>query len=184
MKKKKDFLSLSDFSRDDIWKILFLAKKFKNKSHQKILLGKSIGLIFQKPSTRTSVSFAVGIFQLGGQPLILNADILQIKRGETPKDTGRVLSRYLDAIVVRAHKHTDLEEMAQFATIPVINGLTDREHPCQVMADLLTLMEKKTRRRARATRGPRPPTRSNCKTTGARGTRSMRARFGRNAITG
>lgn len=140
---KKDFLSIADFSQKEIWNLLLLAKKLKKNKFSKSLQNKCIGLIFQKPSTRTAVSFAVGIGQLGGQPLILNADILQIKRGESPKDTGRVLSRYLDAIVIRANRHDEVLEMASHSTVPVINGLTDREHPCQVLADLLTIMEKK-----------------------------------------
>jgi ornithine carbamoyltransferase len=106
-----------------------------------VLNTKTVGLVFQKPSTRTAVSFAVGVSQLGGTPLILTADVLQIKRGESPRDTARVLSRYLDAIVIRAHHHDDVLEMARYASIPVINGLTDLEHPCQVLADLLTIME-------------------------------------------
>jgi ornithine carbamoyltransferase len=141
-KKKRDFLSMSDFSQKEIWEVLVLAQKMKKRSFSNVLKNRSIGLIFQKPSTRTSVSFAVGIHQLGGHPLLLNADILQLKRGEAPKDTGRVLSRYLDAVVIRANRHDDIMEMAGFATVPVINGLTEKEHPCQVMADLLTIMEK------------------------------------------
>lgn len=142
-KKKRDFISIADFSKDEIGSLLSLARRLKKKGCSKDLAGRTIGLIFQKPSTRTTVSFAVGAVQLGGHPLILNADVLQLKRGETPKDTGRVLSRYLDAIVLRANRHEDVVEMAHYATVPVINGLTDKEHPCQVMADLLTIMEKK-----------------------------------------
>ena len=142
MQTKKDLISIADLSQQEIWDILLLAKKLKN--HSSVALkGKSVGLIFQKPSTRTAVSFAVGVSQLGGQALILNADILQIKRGESPKDTGRVLSRYLDGIVIRADRHDDVVEMARHATIPVINGLTNLEHPCQVLADLLTVMDHK-----------------------------------------
>ncbi len=140
---KRDFLSLSDFSQKEISDLLVLARRLKKSKTSKVLAGQTVGLIFQKPSTRTSVSFAVGVVQLGGHPLILNADVLQIKRGETPKDTGRVLSRYLDAIVMRAAHHTELEELAHYASIPVINGLTDREHPCQVLADLLTIMDQR-----------------------------------------
>lgn len=142
-KTKRDFISISDFSREEIWALLELAKKLKKKRFERILAGRTVGLIFQKPSTRTAVSFAVGVVQLGGHPLLLNADILQIKRGESPRDTGRVLSRYLDAIVIRANHHDDVIEMAGFSDIPVINGLTDQEHPCQVLADLLTIMEHK-----------------------------------------
>lgn len=146
---KRDFISFADFNRKDVWAVLERARALKRKRFSATLKSRTIGLIFQKPSTRTSVSFAVGIVQLGGHPLILNADVLQIKRGETPKDTGRVLSRYLDAVVVRANRHADVLEMASYASVPVINGLTDREHPCQVMADLLTLMEHRRIRHPR-----------------------------------
>lgn len=137
----RDFISIADFSRSETIDLLLLAQKLKKNRLSQALRGKSIGLIFQKPSTRTAVSFAVGVSQLGGQPLILSADILQIKRGESPRDTSRVLSRYLDAIVIRANHHADVLEMAGFASIPVINGLTDLEHPCQVLADILTIMD-------------------------------------------
>lgn len=137
----RNFLSFADFSQKEIWDLLLLSAQLKKKKLNRALSGKSVGLIFQKPSTRTAVSFAVGVSQLGGVPLILNADVLQIKRGESPRDTSRVLSRYLDAIVIRANQHKDVEEMAKYSTIPVINGLTEMEHPCQVLADLLTIME-------------------------------------------
>ncbi len=151
--KKRDFISFADFTRDEICDILLLAARLKKKRTSHVLRGKTVGLIFQKPSTRTAVSFAVGVIQLGGHPLILNADILQIKRGESPRDTGRVLSRYLDAIVIRAHRHDEIMEMAGFADIPVINGLTDLEHPCQVLADLLTIMEYKKFKNPKALKG-------------------------------
>jgi ornithine carbamoyltransferase len=108
-----------------------------------VIAGKSLGLIFEKPSTRTMVSFAVAINQLGGFPLILNPQNMQRGRGETIKDTARTLSRYLDAIVIRAFRHTDIEEFARWSSVPVINGLSDREHPCQVLGDILTIIEKK-----------------------------------------
>lgn len=149
----RDFLSIADFSRDELWKILQLSAELKKKKKSSALDGKSVGLIFQKPSTRTAVSFAVGVSQLGGTPLILNADVLQIKRGESPRDTARVLSRYLDAIVIRANHHGDVMEMAGYASIPVINGLTDLEHPCQVMADLLTIMEHRKMKHPKALAG-------------------------------
>jgi ornithine carbamoyltransferase len=139
--RKHDFISIADLDRDAIYDLLTLARQLKKQPFRKTLQSKTVGLIFQKPSTRTSVSFAVGVAQLGGHPLLLNADVLQLKRGETPKDTARVLSRYLDIIVIRANHHSDVLEMAGFADIPVINGLTDQEHPCQVLADLLTIME-------------------------------------------
>ena len=99
----------------------------------------SVGLIFAKPSTRTRVSFGVGIAQLGGFPLFLSADELQLGRGETVKDTAHVLSRYLDAIVIRTFAQADVDELAEHAEIPVVNGLTDEEHPCQALADLMTI---------------------------------------------
>jgi ornithine carbamoyltransferase len=151
--RKHNFLSIADFNRDQIFDLLFLARQLKKQPFRKTLRGKTVGLIFQKPSTRTSVSFAVGVVQLGGQPLLLNADVLQIKRGESPRDTARVLSRYLNAIVIRANHHSDVLEMAGFADIPVINGLTDQEHPCQVLADLLTIMEKTKMKHPRELKG-------------------------------
>lgn len=150
---KQDLLSINDLSAADIADLLSLARKLKKAGPSEALAGKTVGLIFQKPSTRTTVSFAVGVSQLGGQPLILSADVLQIKRGESPKDTGRVLSRYLDAIVMRASHHSELVELAKWATIPVINGLTDREHPCQVLADLLTIMDHRKMKSAKELKG-------------------------------
>jgi ornithine carbamoyltransferase len=121
--------------------LVVIGSQNEARSASNALKGKTVGLVFQKPSTRTAVSFSVGVAQLGGTPLLLNADVLQIKRGESPKDTARVLSRYLDAIVIRAHQHDEVMEMSRYASIPVINGLTNKEHPCQVLADLLTIME-------------------------------------------
>jgi ornithine carbamoyltransferase len=135
------FISIADFDRQQLWDVLLAASVLKKKKFSKALATKTVGLIFQKPSTRTAVSFAAGVAQLGGTPLILTADVLQIKRGESPRDTARVLSRYLDAIVIRANHHDDVLEMSRYASVPVINGLTDLEHPCQVLADLLTIME-------------------------------------------
>ncbi len=140
----KNLLSVFDLSAQEIWSLLILAAKLKKGAGSKpYLRGKSVGLIFEKPSTRTSVSFSVATYQLHGFPLMLDAKNLQRKRGETIHDTSQTLSRYLNAIVIRAFKHTDVEEFAQSATIPVINGLTDREHPCQILGDLLTIMEQK-----------------------------------------
>ncbi len=139
----RNFISITDFSRKELGDLLTNAIRLKKRPFSRVLQGRTVGLIFQKPSTRTAVSFAVGVVQLGGHPLILNADVLQIKRGESPKDTGRVLSRYLDAIVIRANHQSDVQEMADVADIPVINGLTEREHPCQVLADFMTIMEKR-----------------------------------------
>jgi ornithine carbamoyltransferase len=141
---KKDLISIFDLSNAEMWMLLKTAAKLKSaKKRSAVLAGKSFGLIFEKPSTRTMVSFAVAINQLGGFPLILNPQNLQRGRGESIKDTTRTLSRYLDAIVIRAFRHADIEEFARWASVPVINGLSDREHPCQVMGDILTIMEKK-----------------------------------------
>ena len=141
---KKDLISIFDLSIADMWGLLKTAAKLKKaKKPARMLAGKSLGLIFEKPSTRTTVSFAVAMNQLGGFPLILNPQNLQRRRGETIKDTARTLSRYLDSIVIRAFRHADIEEFARWSSVPVINGLSDREHPCQVMGDILTIMEKK-----------------------------------------
>ena len=113
------------------------------KGIENTLKGKSLGFIFEKPSTRTMVSFSVAMYQLGGFPLILDAHNLQSKRGETIHDTALTLARYLDAVVIRALKHRDVEEFVSVSTIPIINGLTDKEHPCQILADILTIVEKK-----------------------------------------
>ena len=146
---KKDLLRVGDLNREEIEELLDLSQKLKarQKDGQKVtpLLGKTLGLIFEKSSTRTRVSFEVGMYQLGGQSLFLSSKDLQIGRGETIPDTARVLSRYLDGLVIRTFGHEIVEEMARHATIPIINGLTDRHHPCQVLADLLTIQEKKQR---------------------------------------
>lgn len=147
--KGRDLLSMANFSQDEIYQILSQALELKrlkklNRTHQ-LLKGKTIALVFQKPSTRTRVSFEVGIAQLGAYPLFLNAADLQLTRGESLKDTGKVISRYVDGIVMRAYAQKDLEELADGATVPVINGLTDDFHPCQVLADFLTILEKKDR---------------------------------------
>lgn len=140
----RDFLSLHDFNPQEIAGLLEVAAAFKNGDGppQPILPGKSIGLIFRKPSTRTRVSFEAAVWQLGGHPLFLSAADLQLGRGETIADTGQVLSRYLDALVVRTFSQQELVELAAAADIPVINGLTDLLHPCQVLADLLTIQER------------------------------------------
>ncbi len=147
--KGRDFLTLADYSQDEIYQILSQALEFKrskrlNMSNQS-LKGGTVAMIFQKPSTRTRVSFEAGIAQLGGHPLFLGAAELQLARGESMRDTGKVISRYVDGIVMRAFAHKDLEELAEGATIPVINGLTDDAHPCQVLADFMTILEKKNR---------------------------------------
>ncbi len=144
--KGRDFIALEDWSRAEIEYLLDLARDikadFKAGKEHKPLAGKTLGLIFQKSSTRTRVSFEVGMYQLGGYPLFLSAADTQLGRGELIKDTARVLSGYLDGIMIRTYDHSDVLELAKYADIPVINGLTDLLHPCQVMADLLTMQEQ------------------------------------------
>ena len=141
---KKDLLTLRDITRDDLEKIFELATKLKSERGKTAFLplsGKSIGLIFAKSSTRTRVSFEVGVGELGGRALYLDQSKMQVGRGETVADTANVLSRYLHGIVIRTFSHQDVEELARVATIPVINALTDEYHPCQILADLLTIRE-------------------------------------------
>lgn len=141
----KHLLKLLDLSSEEIIGILDLADQLKYERKNKIphrhLEGKSIGLIFQKSSTRTRVSFETGIYQLGGQPLFLSSRDLQIGRGEPVQDTARVLSRYLDGIMIRTYEQKEVEDLAKYGSIPIINGLTDLCHPCQVLADLMTIRE-------------------------------------------
>ncbi|MGD6875357.1 ornithine carbamoyltransferase [Bacillus infantis] len=145
----KDFLTLADFSKNTILGLVQKARKMKNASllgkDSKSLNGKILGMIFEKPSTRTRVSFEAGMIQLGGSALYLNSNDLQIGRGETVADTAKVLSQYVDAIMIRTFSHGMVEELALYADIPVINGLTDLYHPCQALADLLTIYEVKGR---------------------------------------
>ena len=139
---KKDFLCLSDIEPSGGWEIIENAIRFKKgekKSH--ILEGKNIGLLFSKPSTRTRVSFEVGINKLGGKAVYMTSSQLQISRGEDVRDTARTLSRYLDGLVVRTYAHAWLEEFAANASVPVINALTDFSHPCQILADVQTIYE-------------------------------------------
>lgn len=142
----KHLLKLMDCSKEEINSILDLADQLKYELKNGIphpyLAGKSIGLIFQKSSTRTRVSFETGIFQLGGQALFLSSRDLQIGRGEPVQDTARVLSRYLHGIMIRTFEQKEVEDLAQYGSIPIINGLTDFAHPCQVLADLMTIREK------------------------------------------
>ena len=139
---KRDFLSIIDFSRDEILRTLDLAEALRDGSAKgRPLEGKTLGMIFAKSSTRTRVSFEVGAYQLGGHALFLSARDIQLGRGEPIRDTARVLSRYLDGIMIRTYAHQEVEELARWATIPVINGLTDLLHPCQVLADMLTLRQ-------------------------------------------
>ena len=141
---KKDFLTLQDITRDDLENIFDLAikmKKDRNDQSYTPLAGKSIGLIFAKSSTRTRVSFEVGVGELGGRPLYLDQSKMQVGRGETVADTANVLSRYLHGIVIRTFAHEEVAELARVATIPVINALSDEFHPCQLLADMLTIKE-------------------------------------------
>ncbi len=144
MSKVKDFISLTDFTSEELKSFLVLAEEMKKKpdDFREVLKGKSLGLIFNKHSTRTRISFQVGIYQLGGTGLFFGPNQLQISRGESISDTAQVLSRYLDGIMIRTFNHDDIVALAQNATIPIINGLTDYNHPCQVMADLQTIKEK------------------------------------------
>ncbi|GAB4410628.1 MAG: ornithine carbamoyltransferase [Thermodesulfovibrionales bacterium] len=144
---KRDFLTIWDLSAEEISSIVDRALRLKSGADRSKcpLIGKSIGLLFEKPSTRTRVSFEAGIYQLGAQAIYMNAGDLQMGRGETIGDTARTLSRYLNAIVIRTYEHSRIEEFASKASIPVINGLSDLHHPCQVLADLMTIYEKKGR---------------------------------------
>src|SRR5919201_2720074 len=144
--KGRCFTRVADWSRDELLAVLDLADELKrlqqSRDEHHLLPGRTLGMIFQKPSTRTRVSFEVGIAQLGGVGLYLAAGDLQLGRGETIRDTATVLSRYLDAIAIRPFAQHDVEELARHASIPVINGLTDETHPCQALADVMTIREK------------------------------------------
>lgn len=143
----KHFLKLLDYSGKEITDMLNLADQLKYEQkhgiEHKLLAGKTLGMIFQKASTRTRVSFEVGMYQLGGYPLFLSANDMQIGRGEPVEDTARVLSRFIDGIMIRTFEQAEVEALAEYGSIPVINGLTDFCHPCQVMADLMTIREYK-----------------------------------------
>jgi ornithine carbamoyltransferase len=142
--KGRSFRRVADYTGEELELVLDLAERMKqtSRAEQLVLPGRSLGMIFQKPSTRTRVSFEVGMTQLGGHGLYLRADDLQLGRGETIRDTATVLSRYLDGIVIRTFAQSDVEELAHHAEIPVINGLTDETHPCQALADMLTIRER------------------------------------------
>jgi ornithine carbamoyltransferase len=144
--KGRDFLRVNDWDADELTSVLDLADRLKARQREHVehrhLEGRTLGMIFQKPSTRTRVSFEVGMFQLGGAALYLAAGDLQLGRGETIKDTGVVLSRYLDGIMIRTFAQADVDELAAAADIPVINGLTDKFHPCQALADVMTIRER------------------------------------------
>ena len=145
----KDLLDIATMPRKQIRDLLQLAASLKTKQRRgiphRLLVGKTLGLLFQKPSTRTRVSFEAGMNQLGGHALVLPMGDIQLSRGETVSDTARVLSRYLDGIVIRTYDHSIVEEWAVEAAMPVINGLTDHSHPCQALSDLLTIQEIKGR---------------------------------------
>jgi len=139
---KRDLLSIRDLSKNEIYSLIDLAKNFKKGSRKESLKGMSVVLVFEKASTRTHVSFDAGINRLGGHPIMLTPTGSQIGRGEPVKDTARVLSRYCDMIVMRTYSHSNIEQMAQYASVPVINALTDLVHPCQVLSDCMTIIEK------------------------------------------
>ena len=144
---KRDLLSITDLSPKEVEKLLYDAARLKKSPVvPNALRGKTVALVFEKPSTRTLVSFAAGIQALGGFPLVLQSDALQWKRGESIPDMARVMTRYVQAIMIRSRQHKDVQEFARNTTIPVINGLTDSEHPCQVLADLMTLWERRGRK--------------------------------------
>lgn len=143
----KHLISLHHLKTEDIENIFNLAEKLKKQLKEgiphKILAGKTLGMIFTKSSTRTRVSFEVGMYQLGGYPLFLSSNDIQLGRGETIHDTAQVLSRYVDGIMIRTFKQSDVDDLAKYGSIPVINGLTDLMHPCQILADLFTVYEHK-----------------------------------------
>ncbi|MBI5657172.1 MAG: ornithine carbamoyltransferase [Geobacter sp.] len=146
---KKDFLALNDFSKAELDALFALTAELKAKQKQGIehhlLKGKNVALIFEKSSTRTRVSFEVGVYQLGAHPLFISSGTSQMGRGEPIKDTARVMSRYCDGVMIRTFGQEIVEEFARYASVPVINGLTDLFHPCQIMADLFTVIEQKGR---------------------------------------
>lgn len=147
--KGRDLLTLYDFTKEELVEFLRAGEELKIRSRMgektHVLSGKKLGMIFEKPSTRTRVSFEVAMYELGGHAIYLSSSELQLRRGETIADTARVLSRYVDGIMARVYSHKDLVELAKYATVPVINGLSDMFHPCQVLGDLLTIKEKKGR---------------------------------------
>jgi ornithine carbamoyltransferase len=137
-----DFLAIPDFTTEELYNLFDLAERMRNKKYdKKPLAGQTLAMIFMKSSTRTRVSFEVGMYQLGGHALFLSPRDVQLGRGEPIADTARVLSRFVNGIMIRTFAHQDIEELAQYATVPVINGLTDLLHPCQILADLLTVRQ-------------------------------------------
>jgi ornithine carbamoyltransferase len=143
---KKDFLSINDLDEDALEGIvaeaMHLKRQKSNGAAHELLRGKSLGMIFEKASTRTRVSFEAGMTDLGGNALFLNPQDLQLGRGEEIRDTARVLARYVDAVMIRAYRHETVEEFARWSSVPIINGLSDRLHPCQVLSDIMTLQER------------------------------------------
>ncbi|MDR0890951.1 MAG: ornithine carbamoyltransferase [Endomicrobium sp.] len=141
--KAKHLLSIDDLSKQNIYELIYKAFELKsNKTkYANACNGKTLGLIFNKPSTRTIVSFAVAMIQLSGSPIILNTDNLQLKYGESIHDTAIILSQYLNGIVIRTFHHKNIKYFAEYASIPIINGLTNKEHPCQILSDIMTVME-------------------------------------------
>lgn len=139
----RHFLAIPDFERDELYDILALAKRMKTGDYRdQPLRGKTLAMIFEKSSTRTRVSFEVGTYQLGGHALFLSSRDIQLGRGEPIRDTARVLSRYVNGIMIRTFGHDTIQELARYSSVPVINGLTDLLHPCQILADLLTVQEE------------------------------------------
>jgi ornithine carbamoyltransferase len=145
--KNKHILSLQDLDLKEIISILDFATNLKKEmntgSSRKLLEGRTLGMVFQKPSTRTRVSFETGMFQLGGHAIFLGTNDLQLSKGESIEDTARTLSLYLDCLMARVYDHSDLEKLSKYSSIPIINGLSDLFHPCQILADLLTIREYK-----------------------------------------
>jgi ornithine carbamoyltransferase len=142
LRDHRDFLAIPDFSQPELLALLDLAERMRRGEYtKKPLAGKTLAMIFMKASTRTRVSFEVGTYQLGGHALFLSPRDVQLGRGEPIADTARVLSRYVDGIMIRTFAHQDVEELARYADVPVINGLTDMLHPCQILADLLTIRQ-------------------------------------------
>ena len=141
-REHRDFLAIPDYSREELLALFDLAERMRSGEYtDKPLAGKSLAMIFMKASTRTRVSFEVGAWQLGGHALFLSPRDVQLGRGEPVADTARVLSRYVDGIMIRTFAHAEVEELAQYADVPVINGLTDLLHPCQILADILTIRQ-------------------------------------------
>jgi ornithine carbamoyltransferase len=145
--KGKSLIEINHLSLEEIYQIFDLSKTLKEKQNtgepHKLLEGKTLGMIFSKPSTRTRISFEAGIYQLGGMGMYFNQNDLQLKKSESVSDTAKVLSRYLSGIMIRTFDHQDVIDLARFGSIPVINGLTDLHHPCQVLTDLFTILEKR-----------------------------------------